>query len=890
MFVESFKKPSTSKQGLAKKFLNLVLRNLDFRKGYDILTKKEKKGFSLSKGKHKLNIEPKEMFTTNEELENRKSNHHHKKGKKEKSEKQIKRSRKIKLIFLIVLMILIVVFGIWLAIDSYHWKTLATQMINNKNSLIIDTSGKTIAELGSEKKKIPISLSEMPEELPKAYVAIEDERYESHHGVDIKRTGSAILSYVFHGGSSSFGGSTITQQLVKNFTGDNTDSIFRKVKEWWKAWQIEGFLSKDEILTAYLNIIYVGPNIYGVEAGAKYYFQKQAADLNLAECAFLAGINHSPNSYNPFNGSENTDKIKKRTKTVLAKMLELKDIDQTSYDQAILQVEKGLSFRKGSIDSSDGIYSYHTDQVINEITYDLAEKEHISTTFASNFLSMAGLTISSTQDSSLQKQTEDEMAKTKYSLSSKQGQESAQSAMIILDSKTGQVVSCVGGLGEKKTSRGLNRATQSVRQTGSAIKPLAVLAPGIDRKKFTASSLFDDTPTTFANEYAPKNYSQNLGEITVRRAVESSQNIPFVEMMEKITPHTAVSYLKKMGITTLTKQDESLALSLGGLEKGISPLEMAGAYQTIANDGIYVEPIFYTKIVTIEGKTILERKPKTKRVFSKEVAYILKQLLTQPVKGGNGTATYCSLSGIDVAAKTGTTDDDFDRWLCGFTPYYTAVTWFGFDQNETIEYWQKNPAGIIWANVMRKAHANLSKATFEKPNGISTHLVCSETGEKARSGCPTTYEEFFLWGTAPKLCTKHSGSEAKENSNKTTNTNNSTSHPNANTTNNELELNFNDTSSQNNMTSSKENTNTEQNNVPPVTNQNQNNNTTNTNHNSAINHTTASNSTNTSSSNQTTNTNATTENHSKENQTNQNTTNNINTNSSVEEKTEQEGD
>lgn len=302
---------------------------------------------------------------------------------------------------------------------------------------------------------------------------------------------------------------------------------------------------------------------------------------------------------------------------------------------------------------------------------------------------------------------------------------------------------------------------------------------------------------------------------------------------------------------------------------------MAGAYQTIANDGMYIEPLFYTKITSAEGKTIIERKPKTKRVFSKQVAYILKELLTQPVKGGNGTATYCSLSGIDVAAKTGTTDDDFDRWLCGFTPYYTAVTWFGFDQNETIEYWQKNPAGIIWANVMRKLHTSLPKTTFEQPSGISTCLVCSETGEKARSGCPATYEEFFLWGTSPKLCTKHSGSEAKNNKDKTTNSNKTNTNSNTNTTSNELELNFNDTSSENHITSSKENTNTTNkpsNTSSSVTNQNQNNNTENSNHNQATNNnnTTSNNTTNTSSNNQANTTNTSTQNNTKENQTNQN--------------------
>ena len=604
----------------------------------------------------------------------------------------------------------------------------------------------------------------MPNNLKNAYVAIEDERFYSHHGVDIKRTASAIFNYVIHFGSSSFGGSTITQQLVKNLTGDNTDSIFRKVKEWWKAWLLETSLSKEEILEGYLNVIYVGPSIYGVDAGAKYYFNKSASDLSLEECAFLAGINHSPNSYNPFGDTDNSEKIENRTLTVLGKMLELEYINQEKYNVAVSNVENGLKFENGDVSAeSDGVYSYHTDALILEVTEDIENKYNISETFATNYINMAGLTIHSTQDSSIQAETEKECEKSKYVLKSQIGGNSSQAAMVVMDHKTGKVLSCVGALGEKKDVRPFNRATQSVRQTGSSIKPLAILAPAIDKKIITASSVYDDTEKDFENGYHPVDYNKALGEITIRRAVESSQNIPFVEIMEELTPKTSIKYLENMGITTLTENDEGLPLALGGLDKGISPLQMAGAYSTIANDGIYIEPSFYTQIDRRNGSKVLESKQESRRIFSEEVAYILKSLLTQPVVGSSGTATYCKISGVDVAAKTGTTDENYDRWLCGFTPYYTAVTWYGFDQNETIDFNGRNPAGLIWANVMARIHTGLKTAEFERPTGVLSAIICSETGMKATTGCPDTYIEYYLWLTVPDSCNKHMCTELKNN-------------------------------------------------------------------------------------------------------------------------------
>ena len=543
-----------------------------------------KKGKKRKQNKDDENYVPKAFRKDKEKVE--KNSKNAKKNKKEQKKKGAK--KKIKRVILIICMIAIIVAGILLGISAQRWKKLAREMIANENSIVLDIKGNEIAKLGCERKNKKISLSNMPDNLKNAYVAIEDERFYSHNGIDIKRTGGAILTYVTHFGKSSFGGSTMTQQLVKNLTGDTSDSVTRKVKEWWKAWQLETDLSKDEILEAYLNIIYVGPNMYGVETGSQYYFSKSCTELSLEECAFLAGMNNAPNSYNPFGEKDNTEKIIKRTKTVLAKMLELNYIDENSYNTAISNVDKGLKFKKGKIEAESAVYSYHTDALISEITGDISKKYNISEIFATNYINMAGLTIYSTQDSNIQDRTETEFEKSKYSIESKKGNKSSQAAMVIIDHKTGHVIGCVGGLGEKSEVRPLNRATQSVRQTGSSIKPLSFLIPAIDKKIITTASIYDDTEKDFVQGYHPTDYNTPLGEITVRRAVESSQNIPFVEIMQELKPKTSIKYLKKMGISTLTEDDETLVLALGGLQKGISPLEMAAAYAMIANDGVYI--------------------------------------------------------------------------------------------------------------------------------------------------------------------------------------------------------------------------------------------------------------------------------------------------------------
>lgn len=734
-------------------------------------------------------------------------------NKKNKKEPKSLKSRFIKFIVIILILFLIVSIG-YLAFKAYTFKTLTKEMFNNSTSTVFDSNKNVIAEIGSERNRDNIKLSEMPNNLKNAYIAIEDQRFYKHHGVDIKRTGAAILSYVIRRGSSSFGGSTITQQLVKNLTGDDSNTISRKVKEWFYACVLDCCFSKDDILEAYLNIIYTGPNIYGVKEAALYYFNRDIKDLSLAECAFLAGINNSPNSYNPFSDTDKSEKISKRTKTVLSKMKELGYISENEYNEAVSQVDNGLKFSKGNLQNNSSVYSYHTDGLINEIISDFSNQKHISQDFATNYFYLSGSSIYSTQNSDIQKVVENECKNKKYVLKSSKNDDYAQAAVVIMDQSNGYVIACSGGLGEKTKSRGFNRATQMKRQTGSSMKPVAVLAPAIEKKLVTNVTVFADEPTTFTDyngeAYSPIDYDNYKGSITLRQAVESSQNIPFVKLMEQLTPQVSIRYLKKMGITTLNDKDVNLALALGGLDQGISPLEFAGAYSSIANDGVYIEPTFYTKIDSHSSETILVSKQKKRRVISKDSAFILKQLLTEPVTGSAGTATYCSISGMDVAAKTGTTNENYDRWLCGFTPYYTAVCWYGFDMNESINFNGKNPAGLIWSSVMKNIHSGLPSKKFEKTDGVVTSTICRDSGKVANSSCPNTFTEYFLKGTVPDMCTQHSGSSM--NSNKT-NKNNSNS---KNTTTN---ISTPSSKEENNSSSSTQSTvKTEQNNTPTETN------------------------------------------------------------------------
>lgn len=705
------------------------------------------------------------------------------KGKNSKKRKQHPKLKMALKIMLVVFLLICVVgagiiAGMFFGLFGDDFEITKEELkIGASNSVVVDKDGAVVANLSGDEKRKVVTLEEMADYLPKAYVAIEDERFYKHSGVDFKRTAGAILHTVM--GNSSYGGSTITQQLVKNITKDDESQglagIMRKVKEWAKAYQVERMISKDQILELYLNILYVGGegNLHGVELGAQYYFNKSAKDLTLAECAFLAGINSSPNYYNPYKlysekdtEEKRDERIKNKTLTVLAKMKELGYIEnEEEYNEAVKQVEEGLKFEKGAIATGSG-YSYHTDAVIEQVINQVMEEKDISRQLAENYVYSSGLTIYSTVDATIQTRVEEETLKQSYIKSGREKNEDGtlkneqtQAAMVIIDHTTGNVLGVSGGLGEK-TGANLNRATQSKRQPGSVIKPIADISPALEEGIITAATVYDDVLTDF-NGYQPKNDgSKYRGLINIRDIIAYSQNVPEVKIMKELTPSKSIDYLRKFGVSSVYKNgesniynDEGLPLAIGGVSEGISPLEMAAAYAAIANNGEYIEPTFYTKVVDSTGNTVLTPNQERTRVISEQNAYIVKSILQEPVK--KGTATYCAISGIDVAAKTGTTDGSKDRWLCGFTPYYAAACWFGYDSPEEVIGFSRNPAGQIWDSVMTDIHKNLAKASFQKPDGIVQQTVCKKTGCLATTGCTDTYTEIFTSNNLPEKCQGH---------------------------------------------------------------------------------------------------------------------------------------
>ena len=688
-------------------------------------------------------------------------------------------------ISLIVLVVAIVIgagveIGLDLGIEKDDFSIEMSDLIMKENSIIVDTDGNVLAELNGDESRKIITLEEMSPYLPKAYISIEDERFEQHHGVDIKRTGAAILSFLTHGGKSTAGGgSTITQQVVKNVTQEKASSgaagVIRKLKEWSKAYQIEKAMSKDQIIELYLNLIYIGnggSEKHGVEIGSEYYFNKTAKDLSIAQCAFLAGINHSPNAYNPYSGNDVTEKISKRTKTVLSQMKKFDYITQEEYDTAVAEVDAGFKFENGV---KGNIYSSHTDALITQLIQQIMDEKQISKDAAETYLQTSGLTIYSTQVSSVQNIMEEESKKDKYKLQLKDKNGKgvkdengspilAQGAAVVIEPSTGKVVGAVGQLRDKTTSRGLNRIN-SKRQTGSSIKPLADVLPGIEEGTITPATIYADLKTTFGKDYEPENYNNFTGLRTVRTALTTSQNIPFIKVMAELTPQKSIEYMEKMGISSLVHasdnkehNDENLSLAIGGMTYGISPLEMAAAYASVANDGTYIEPTFYTKVEDSNGKVVLEPNQKTEKVCSAETAYIIKSLMQSVINGADGfagTAKYCAINGIDVAAKTGTTNSSKDRWLCGFTNYYACAAWYGFDDPQRISFPGTNPAGQLFSGIMSQIHKGLENSSFKEPENIVHATVCRTSGLLATDKCSNTYSEIFTKDHVPETCDAH---------------------------------------------------------------------------------------------------------------------------------------
>ncbi|MDO4282998.1 MAG: transglycosylase domain-containing protein [Clostridia bacterium] len=599
-------------------------------------------------------------------------------------------------------------------------------------TFIYDKDGNEICKLYGLENRIPVEYKDLPNSVIDAVISIEDERFLTHKGIDIKRTLGAIFTYLKNGGNSSFGGSTITQQLIKNVTKDNETSIQRKIREWVRAYKLEKELSKEEIFEAYINTIYMGEGSYGIEIASQNYFAKSVKDLNLAEAACLAATIQSPEITNPYKGEEAKQKLLDRQKIVLNKMLELGKITQEEYDTAI---NTKLVFQK----SSEGtkVQSYFIDALIEDLAKTLQDEKGLTYEEAIKQVYTGGYKIYSTFDPTVQNAIDTTYADYSSNIFYTEYDGTImQSSMVVLDQSTGDVLGLIGGIGEKSANLVLNRATQSYRQPGSCMKPFGAYGPAFEKGAITSpEASLDDSPLPLG-KYNPANwYGYFNGFVTVRQAIAQSMNLPAVKANQRVDTDFAYTFAKNCGLKSLVDSDKYTApLALGGLTNGVTPLELASAYATIANSGMYNKPRFYTKILDASDNLLIDNKVNSQRAMKDTTAYMLTECLQEVIT--NGTATgYVKVGNMPLAGKTGNSNYDYDQWFCGYTPYYTIACWNGYDTNKSINRPYPYASMALFNSVMNKIHSNKEIKYFDKPEGIIETKICKTSGLLATDAC-----------------------------------------------------------------------------------------------------------------------------------------------------------
>jgi len=663
-----------------------------------------------------------------------------------------------------VLTMLVSIFIIWVFSGAdYEFISNVHELINLKLNTTIycmdNATGKYVVYdmIKADENRIWVDIENITPDMQNAIVAIEDERFYVHSGVDLKRTTGAVINELK--GGSTYGGSTLTQQLVKNLTGDNEHSRLRKVREILRAISLETKLSKSEILELYLNTIYLGQNCYGIETAANRYFDKSASELTLAESACIAGITQFPSEYDPI---VNPEKNEQKRLLVLKKMYELGYITKDQYDEA---KETELKFSDKLPIYSDGKTSYFTDFVIEQAIGDLMEKNKCTRAEATVLLYNGGYKIYATIDTKVQNAMDkvySDPNNRDYFIKNYNGV-GVQSSMVICDPYTGQVKGMVGGVGQKQSQLELNRATQTKRQPGSSIKPLSVYAPAIDTGTFSAASLVRDNPIKIGN-WTPKNDNGKFnGHTTVRNAIMWSRNIPAINIVNELSPTVSSDYLtRKFHMTTITKDDINLsAMALGGMTNGVTVLEMTAAYNAFVNDGNYLRPIAYTKIENTRGEVIIDNTSIAPvRAIGEDTAFIMRDMMKGVVSSGTGAGA--KIDGMATAGKTGTTDQSQNRWFAGYTPYYCGVTWYGYDKPEAVRYSAtgrnysrtSNPALNIWKAVMAEIHEDLPDKEFKDVPGVEKRSTCPYSGKLASSRCPGAgYDYVTKQAASSSYCT-----------------------------------------------------------------------------------------------------------------------------------------
>lgn len=587
-----------------------------------------------------------------------------------------------------------------------------------------------------------VEYENIPKNLIHACIAIEDKRFEDHQGVDWFTTMKACVKMFL--GQGEAGGSTITQQLVKNITGRDEVTVRRKLVEIFSALELEKKYTKKQIMELYLNVIALGENCEGVESASQVYFGKSVSELDLAECAALIGITNNPSIYDPYI---NPEKNKQRQEIILGEMLDQKYITQDQYDKAMAE-ELVFHNASGEKSGDEDYYSYFEDQVINDVVRDLGEKTGYETTIVRKMLMTGGYKIYSTLNPDVQAAVE-EVYQNLDNIPATASSQQLQSGIVVIDNKTGDVVAVAGGVGEKQGSLILNRATQSYLSPGSTIKPVSVYAPALELGLVTPATVMDDTPYSFTDaRHWPKNSdSVYRGLMNINEAVKHSINTIPVKLVAQMTPEYCFEFAKeKMGLSSLvssyvnaagdTFSDIDLApLAMGGLTKGVSVKAMAQAYASFANEGVWREARTYTKVVDADGKVVLDNTQQSHVAMKDMTAWYITYMLENTVESGSGTAA--QIENMTVAGKTGTTTSDFDRWFAGYTPYYTGVVWCGYDDPEEVVLTDSsaNPATVLWQKVMAKVHEGLANKEFNKPTNVVECTVCQDSGLLMTDAC-----------------------------------------------------------------------------------------------------------------------------------------------------------
>jgi penicillin-binding protein 1A len=607
-----------------------------------------------------------------------------------------------------------------------------------------------------------VDYNDIPQYLLDAAVSIEDQRFYTHQGVDWKRTAGAMLGLLT--GSDSYGGSTITQQLIKNMTQNDDVTVKRKVTEIFQALEFEKNHSKSEILEYYLNIIYLGENCNGVGAAAQAYFGKDVSELDLAECAALIGITNNPSKYDPLrtavmtitNADGTTSELthleanKQRQEVILDKMAELGYITEEECAAAKAEelqfVDKNAESEDTSSSASD--YTWFEEACIYQVVADLEEMGYTNEA-AWMLLQSGGLSIYTTLDATVQAAVDEVYQNTSnFDYPSANGQQ-LDSAITIVDNSTGAVVALYGSVGVKEGNLLYDNATTAQRQPGSSLKPLAVYAPALDDGIILPSSAVDDLPYSYDEDngsvWPSNSYKYYNGLMSATTAVQKSSNAAAVQVLSLVTPERSFQFLtERFGISTLIESrvtdsgkvqtDIAMApLALGGLTTGTTVLEMTAAYATFARDGVYVTPHLYTQVLTSDGSVLLENDFSGTQAIQSSTAYYMTEMLQTVVKSG-GTGTAAALDNMPVAGKTGTTTNNYDRWFCGYTPYYTAAVWCGYDRNEVISS-SSNPATQAWQKVMSIIHEYLPYKDFDIPGETVTVSYCQDSGLLPTSAC-----------------------------------------------------------------------------------------------------------------------------------------------------------